>query len=204
LKYLPFDIGIKVPIYIGSKVKIDIDKKSHIQIIGKVNRGQIRINITNGSVGVKSDNKSLICLKEDSRLIFQGKSSFFKGSIIKGLDCGVISIGDGVTFNKNAFITCRKKITIGRDCMFGWNCNIRDCDGHDIFDSNQLINPDKEIEFGKHIWCCANCSILKGTKIPDGTVIAYGSLVNKKFEDKCCIIGGHPARILKQNIKWIN
>ena len=45
---------------------------------------------------------------------------------------------------------------------------------------------------------------MKGSSIPDGTIIAAGSIVAKKFGDNDAnsIIGGVPAKIIKSNVTW--
>jgi len=42
--------------------------------------------------------------------------------------------------------------------------------------------------------------INKNTKISDDSIVGWGSIVTKKFEDKNIIIAGTPAKIVKRNI----
>ncbi len=55
---------------------------------------------------------------------------------------------------------------------------------------------------GNNVWICCRNSILKGSKIPDGCVLAAGSLIFRVFSENNCIIGGNPCKILKNNISW--
>jgi acetyltransferase-like isoleucine patch superfamily enzyme len=43
--------------------------------------------------------------------------------------------------------------------------------------------------------------ILKGTTIGSGSVVAAGSVVKGEFPSNV-LIGGNPARILKENVNW--
>ena len=60
-----------------------------------------------------------------------------------------------------------------------------------------------EIIIGNHVWICSGTQIYKGTKIADGCVIAANSVVRGVFSVPNALIGGNPARIIKENIKWV-
>ena len=74
---------------------------------------------------------------------------------------------------------------------------------HSIFDENgNLINVGQSITIGNHVWICKDVKIMKNTNIPDGCIVAQGSIVTKKFEKENCILAGNPARVVKENIHW--
>lgn len=88
-----------------------------------------------------------------------------------------LKIGEGVFFNNNCILTCRKQIEIGDNVIFGPNVMIFDHD-HDIHSLNlkdEYICEKIIIE--DNCWIGANCIILKGTHIKKNTVIAAGSIV---------------------------
>ena len=95
-------------------------------------------------------------------------------------------------------------LTVGDDVLLGWRVNIRDSDGHSIYDDiTKIKNPiQKNITIGNHVWIASYVDILKGTEIKDNSVIAYRSCVLSKFDKANCIIGGYPAKILRENINW--
>lgn len=43
--------------------------------------------------------------------------------------------------------------------------------------------------------------ILKGVTIGDGAVVAAGSVVTHAIP-KRCLVGGNPAKIIRENIEW--
>ena len=43
---------------------------------------------------------------------------------------------------------------------------------------------------------------MKDVKISRNSVVAYGSLVTKKFEQENVLLAGIPAKIVKENIYW--
>ena len=44
--------------------------------------------------------------------------------------------------------------------------------------------------------------IFKDVSIADNTVVANGSVVTKSFDKENVLLGGCPAKILKENINW--
>jgi serine acetyltransferase len=50
-------------------------------------------------------------------------------------------------------------------------------------------------------WIGSNVSVLKGVAVADGCVVASGSVLTRSYPAGC-LIGGNPARVLKENIRW--
>lgn len=54
----------------------------------------------------------------------------------------------------------------------------------------------KGIKIGSNCWIGAKVTILDGTIIGNGCIVAAGAVVRGQFPDNC-VIGGVPAKILK-------
>ena len=79
-----------------------------------------------------------------------------------------------------------------------------DTDYHKIFnEKNEIINEDKPIRIGNHVWIGCRNTILKGVTIADNNVIAANSTITKSFRSSGCVIGNN-NEILKSNIGWSN
>lgn len=117
-----------------------------------------------------------------------------------------IEIGKDTSFEDTHIAVTEpgSKITIGEDCMFAYNIDIRTGDSHSILDSrnNHRINYAKNIVISDHVWVASHCSILKGVTLMKNSVIATRSVVTKPFIQEGIILGGSPAKILKENILW--
>ena len=64
------------------------------------------------------------------------------------------------------------------------------------------INFDNDVYIGNNVWVGANVTILKGVKLNDGMIIAYGSTITKSNKESNCIIGGVNNKVLKKDVYW--
>jgi acetyltransferase-like isoleucine patch superfamily enzyme len=133
---------------------------------------------------------------------------FFKGNHTIGRGCRFdIAENATVLIGKNGYINAKStfiishKLVIGDDCVISWNCQFLDNDYHQITYNGKIERPN-EIIIGNHVWVGSDVKIYKGTTIPDGCVIAAGSIVRGVFTEKNSLIGGNPARIIRQNLLW--
>lgn len=96
-----------------------------------------------------------------------------------------------------------KRITIGDECIISWNTQIIDSDFHHVFSEGKIINDDAEIIIGNHVWIASHVIILKGTTIPEGCVVACGSMLKGRIMCNAnSLISGFPVKILRNNIMW--
>ena len=101
--------------------------------------------------------------------------------IIRVMDDGSdVTIGNKTTINgAELWVTEGMDITIGQDCMFAKNIELRTGDNHG-----------------------ANAKIMKGVLIPSGSVIGNSSLVTRSLEEENAIYAGVPAKLIKSDICW--
>ena len=121
-------------------------------------------------------------------------------------DGGEIHIGKGSTFEDAIFVVSglNKRILIGDDCMFSSNIDVRTGDDHAVVDLlGNKLNHEKDVTLKNHVWVAPNCSILKGVQIGAGSIIATRSTVTRPFQDENILIGGSPAKKLKDQITWV-
>jgi acetyltransferase-like isoleucine patch superfamily enzyme len=114
----------------------------------------------------------------------------------------VVTIGRGGYINANSKIIITHKLSIGDNCSISWDCQFLDDDFHEIHYEGKN-NRDRSIQIGNNVWVGAGAKIYKGTIIPDGCVVASDAIVRGIFVLKNCVIGGNPARVIKENVKWL-
>lgn len=104
---------------------------------------------------------------------------------------------------ESSIVVQHKKVEFGREWLLSWDVLLMDSDFHKIYDKDgKCINEPANITVGNHVWVGCRCLILKGAIIPDNTVIAANSLVNKPLEAEHSLFGGQPAKELRRNISW--
>lgn len=102
----------------------------------------------------------------------------------------------------NTTIICNKNIMINDDCLLSWDILLMDTDFHKILNSdNTIINKEKHIHIGKHVWIGCRTTILKGVSIANNNVIAANSTITKSISTENCIIGRN-TEMLKTGIQW--
>lgn len=96
-------------------------------------------------------------------------------------------------------------IIFGEDCMLSANITIRTGDSHSIIDAQtrKRINKSMSVCFGSHVWIGNTVLIFKGTNVSDHSIIAGGSVVTGKIFPSNVIIGGNPAKVIKENADWL-
>lgn len=147
-------------------------------------------------------------IRGDNHFILIGEACRFNrgGTIwIEDTD-GSLDIGENSTF-ENVHLAVTEpgsRIRVGRDCMFAYDIDVRTGDSHSIFDqkSHQRVNCAENVSIGNHVWVAAHCTILKGARIPDGSVVATGAIVTKRFSQEGSVIAGNPAQVVKEGIYW--
>jgi len=133
-------------------------------------------------------------------LIFQDKYIIGKGCRFDIGNGAVAKFGKGYVNAMTNFIIMHG-ITIGDGCAISWGCEFLDEDFHQITYEGKEEKPSP-IEIGNHVWIGSNVTILKGSRIPDGCVIASGSVVSTAFKKPNCLIAGNPAKEIKENVMW--
>ncbi len=110
----------------------------------------------------------------------------------------VLKIGNGVAVGDRTEIHAGDSVTIGDGTLIGWDCCIMDRDYHKLESETEVTAP---VVIGNNVWIGCNTIILKGIKIGDGAVVAAGSVVTKDVPAGA-LVGGNPARVIKENVSW--
>lgn len=162
-------------------------------------------NVIKVGGGTFLENPFVLIIGNNNQLVIGNNCKVRKHTIFRIEGNGVaIHIGDSTTLQHDSILVAQQaSINIGSDCMFSNNIHIRSSDSHPIYDNEtgEIINKEKEVCIGNHVWLAANCKILKGCVIEDGAVVGAHSIVTKHVLPNV-IVAGNPARVIKNNITW--
>ena len=151
------------------------------------------------SLGTKNDSTTKGTINISGKLLLRENVSIARGASIDCGENGILEIGS-LMMTGDTKIICKKNIKIGNNCMISLGGYIMDTDFHDIYKSGNIINYDKPISIGDHCWIGMNCTILKGSSLPNNSIIAAGSTVTKKLEKENCIYFNN--EIIKEDVEW--
>lgn len=109
-----------------------------------------------------------------------------------------IKIGSRTYIGDRTEIHAGQNVTIGDGCDISWDCCIMDRDYHKLNTEKEVFAP---VTIGNHVWIGCKVTILKGVSVGDGAVIAAGSVVTRDVPPRA-LVGGNPARVLKEEVEW--
>jgi len=117
-------------------------------------------------------------------------------SILRGIE--KISVGRHCFVANGTFIMGNGEIIIEDEVMIGPNSVII-ADNHTYSNGSFRYGKPKKgkIFLGKGSWIAANCTVQINSSLPQGSVLAANSFLNRSFSLSDSIYGGIPARYIK-------
>lgn len=64
------------------------------------------------------------------------------------------------------------------------------------------VNYAESIEIGRHVWVGKDDKIGKNVCIADNSIVGWGSIVTKRFDEPNVILAGIPAKVVKRGVNW--
>lgn len=154
---------------------------------------------------------------QDSSISIESNGSSFEiGSSIRLITIGVsikngnhqhVRIGKDFSCGGAIFISQEtySKIFIGDDCMFSTDITVMAGDGHainPIFEDELIKNWGGDIYLADHVWVGRSVKVARGAFVSKNSIIAFASVVTKKFDQENISIGGSPAKMISTGIQW--
>lgn len=110
-----------------------------------------------------------------------------------------LEIGDNVFVGNNSMILGSGKIIIEDEVLIGPNVVI-------ISGSHTKMNKSYrygkanigKIHLKKGCWVTSNCTIVKDSQLPEGSVLGANSILNKVFDIEEGLYAGSPAKFIKK------
>ena len=171
---------------------IDIDKSARVELHGNIHINPIEIR--------GSKKEAFLFVRPNRKLVVNGLVRLLSGSTLQVQQGASIEIGKAY-INHDATIIADNNMRIGSCLLISSNVTIFVYDFHKILDKDgNQSNSRRNVEIGDHVWIGVNATILRGTKIGDGAVIAAGAVVGGKIKGGT-MAAGNPARSYSE-IQW--
>lgn len=202
-KMLPLRQAIHLPIDICHKVRFEslngriiIDEKLPLR------RAMFRI----GGRGSEMFPLMQTVLSIDGEICMNGDVvEIGHGSTLIVTKSGRFSLGKTVRIGAFSKIYCTQDITMGNNIDLSWECQVYDTNFHTVqnIETKELEEPSGAISIGNNVWIGNRCTINKGTILPNDTIVASNSLLNKDYSSipPYSMLAGMPAKIVKCGVK---
>lgn len=202
LRYLPLKQAVKVPICFCRGFKIIELHRGNIILKGSINRYMVQF----GSVGSPALQalQGGLSMKKSAILILRKHVRISKGTVIRVEKLGTVNIGNNFFCNNNCYLRCAENtaISFGDNVVLGWNITLNTTDGHFVYVNGQQRINSGDINIGNHVWLASFVNISKGVTIVDDCVVAQNSMVTRSYYEPNSLIGGIPAKVIKNNVVW--
>lgn len=176
-------------------------KGCRFSISGKNNSVEIEPGLT------RLTNTSISVYGSDCQVVIGGGGNLVNVHLVIENDNGSIVLKRHVTISGQTEIAVIEgtKVTIGEDCLFSAQINIRTGDSHSILnqETGKRINPSQDVTIGDHVWVGNDVKILKGVKIGEHSIVGTGAILSGGDYPSHSIIGGiGHGKVLKTGIDW--
>lgn len=185
--FLPFKIYHPCGIKINSGARVSLE-------------GRVTIGNPDKHKAIVSRLPVNIFVGKNARLTIGHSVSIGPGVNMIVKDNGQLTIGSSTYFTSDIHLEVVNKIEIGSNCAISWGVTIIDDNHHQVLPESPLQRPN-QVKIGEHVWIGCNVTILTGTEIGKNSIVAAGSVVKGIFPDHV-VIGGNPAKIIKQDVNW--
>lgn len=202
LKLFPLKLAIKFPIYLYGK--IDIRNTSGKGIIGvPSSSGMMKVGLNDSSLfGFGSPSKTRFCIK--GRLCINGNNiRFANGTIVVVKEKACLKLEGNNLINTESMIMCSHEIVFCRNARISWQGQVLDTNFHYSIDQERKVSKrNRAVLLGKNVWIGNRVTINPGTIVPDYSIVASNTLLNKDYssEGPMVLLGGIPGRKLKSGI----
>jgi len=195
---LNWHTAIKFPFLVARKTKLS-NLKGTVNIVSdEIKTGMIQIGL--GDVPVFDRVKSRTVWNNVGTVIFKGSACIGHGSKI---GCGgTLTFGNNFQITAESMIICDHEINFGDDVLLSWQIQIMDTDFHKVYHNDTRQNKKSAITIGNHTWIGSRSIINKGVTLGNNTIVAAGTVVTKSFTESNSMIGGVPAKIIRNNTTW--
>lgn len=114
---------------------------------------------------------------------------------VTGVDNIYVGYGSNPGTRAGCYIQGNGGLYIGNYVAFASNVALISSN-HDVYDQSKYT--DKEVILEDYCWIASGAMIMPGVHLGPRTIVAANSVVTHSFPDGYCIVGGNPAKLIKE------
>lgn len=180
-----------IKVYRGCNV--EISEKSKISISGVLELG----SFWHKPLGSATE----FVVLDNAELIIDGSFKILNSSRVSVNPGAKLKIGNGGFMNIGGNIRCFEEIVIGNNVLISEHVTLSDSDNHILDKKSSDYRVSAPIIIEDHALIGINSTVLKGVKIGAYSIVGAGAVVTKDVPPKT-MVGGVPAKIIRENINW--
>tara|TARA_B100000787_G_C16199015_1_gene303317 strand:- start:7989 stop:8831 length:843 start_codon:yes stop_codon:yes gene_type:complete len=199
-----FRTALKLPILVFGRLKI-YTLKGNIEIIDPIHFGMMQI-------GKDMDHMPISLLPVKLRihgdLIIGGDVIINSGSVLEVLRGSSMILGKYCIICSGVYLKSENLVEIGKNTRITSGCFLMDTNMHSLRNTltGEVTKRNEPISIGNNCWIAMNTTILKGTKLPNGSIVGRGSFLNKDYTKLCpenSILAGSPVKVISKNVQRV-
>ncbi len=202
LRYFPLRTALRLPIFVSNRMRF-VHLGGSIELEGEPHAGMVKIGFPTAEVFF-DPRYTRGALDLHGKVKFRGRAALGQGTRIFVKDTGALTFGRGFWATSAIAISCHERIEFGETTALSFEILIMDTDTHKLVEaeSDKVLNRNRPILIGDHVWVGCRSTILKGTSIGADSVVGAGSVVAGRFEGTNQLISGNPAKVMMGGISW--
>lgn len=199
-RYLPLSQAVRLPVLVSHRMSI-FNFGGTVELTCPARPGTVLLGF--GANGAFDFRRSRSVWQNAGAVVFEGPARLGNGFKLSVASSGTVRFGSEFVLSAESQIVCRDRITFGHGCLISWDVLMLDGDFHPLIGEDGTASEiQAPIALGDRVWIGARSSILKGVTLGDDTVVAAGSIVTKSQDAGGVLLGGNPARVIRESVRW--
>lgn len=198
--YLPLRQAAVLPVLVSHRVAI-FNLGGSVSVRGPVRPGTVLLGF--GANGAFDFRRSRSVWQVAGNVVFEGPARVGHGFKLSVASTGAVTFGSQFVLSAESQIVCREAITFGHGCLVSWEVLMIDSDFHPVIgEDGHVPEVQGPIVLGDRVWIGARSSVLKGVRLADDVIVAAGSTVTRPERRSNVLLGGNPAAVLREGVRW--
>lgn len=194
-KLFPFSKAKHLPLFIYGKAELNIARGAIELCPSFLSPGLIKVGCHKSHALWGKQPAYMTVVNILGHWMCKGAVQISNGTLFKVGESARLITGHDVHIGPNCKLVCEKAITMGRRIRISWESQIFDTDFHYAIRNNTIHCNKAPVAIGDYCWIGNRVTVMKGSVLPNKSVVASNSMVNKDFgsQPEGCLVYGMPA-----------